>query len=304
MKKLKTKIVAGLGSLFIVILLLSIIGIAFINQLSDDSSAIIRDNYASVDYSNKMLKVLDNMFLLQTEMIIDQPESQSIIDSLKNEFVDYQNDFEKFLSKESNNITEMGERQLVNDLQESYNDYIKTFQKLISSSSPEKDFTFKEFEMKFQKLRANVQNVYEMNMNAILKRNDTAENTAATASNYMGIITIISLILTFLVFIYFPNYIISPIKELTLKIKEITKQNYDQKIHIETHDELGELANSFNQMSSRLKEYEDKHIDQLLLEKKRMEALVKSMQDGVIVLDEQKHIHINKQNYSKTYRNF
>ena len=290
MKKLKTKLFAGLGFLFILIFLLSIVGIVFINQLSDDSSAIIKDNYTSVDYANKMLKTLDNMFLLQSEMIINQPNEISITSSLTNEFSEYKNEFAKYLIKEANNITEPGEKQLAADLQESYKDYITTSQSLISKNYPAKDFPYNELEMKFQRLRSLVQNVYEMNMNAILERNDIADNTATRASNYMGVIAAVSLALTFFVFIYFPSYIISPIKELTVKIKEIAKQNYDQRIKIETKDELGEMAASFNLMASRLKEYEGKHIDQLLLEKKRMEALVKSMQDGVIVLDEQKHI--------------
>ena len=299
MKKLKTKLFAGLGFLFILILLLSIVGIVFINQLSDDSSAIIRDNYTSVDYANKMLKTLDNMFLLQSEMIINHTVELSISMSQSNEFSIYKNDLEKFISKEANNITEPGEKQLVADLQESYKDYIITSQSLISKNYPAKDFPYNELEMKFQRLRSLVQNVYEMNTNAILERNDIAGKTASRASDYMGVIAAVSLVLTFFVFIYFPSYIISPIKEFTVKIKEIAKQNYDQSIKIETKDELGELAASFNLMASRLKEYEGKHIDQLLLEKKRMEALVKSMQDGVIVLDEQKHIILT----NKTFQN-
>ena len=299
MKKLKTKIFAGLGFLFLLILLLSIVGIVFINQLSNDSSAIIRDNYASVDYSNKMLQVLDKMFLIQNKLISPTSSVQMDIASVQNQFINYKNEFDKYLGNEENNITEKGEKNLVENLKESYNDFLNYSQSILTKKSSSQNLSIDNLDLKFQKLRSLVQSVYEMNMQAILRRNQVAGQTASRASNYMGIIAAVSFILTFFVLIYFPNYIISPINELTIKIKEIAKQNYDQRINLDTQDELGELAISFNQMSTRLKEYEGQHIDQLLLEKKRIEALVKSMQDGVLVIDEQKHIILT----NKTFQN-
>ena len=299
MKKLKTKIFAGLGFLFLLILLLSIVGIVFINQLSNDSSAIIRDNYASVDYSNKMLQVLDKMFLIQNKLISPTSSVQMDIASVQNQFINYKNEFDKYLGNEENNITEKGEKNLVENLKESYNDFLNYSQSILTKKSSSQNLSIDNLDLKFQKLRSLVQSVYEMNMQAILRRNQVAGQTASRASNYMGIIAAVSFILTFFVLIYFPNYIISPINELTIKIKEIAKQNYDQRINLDTQDELGELAISFNQMSARLKEYEGQHIDQLLLEKKRIEALVKSMQDGVLVIDEQKHIILT----NKTFQN-
>jgi PAS domain S-box-containing protein len=55
-------------------------------------------------------------------------------------------------------------------------------------------------------------------------------------------------------------------------------------VEIRSHDEIGELSLSFNQMASRLDEYERSNIDELIAEKKRSEAIVKSMNDGVLVL--------------------
>jgi signal transduction histidine kinase len=43
-------------------------------------------------------------------------------------------------------------------------------------------------------------------------------------------------------------------------------------------------------MAERLKEYEEQHLDQLLLEKKRIDSLVYGLNDGVILLDENRNI--------------
>jgi signal transduction histidine kinase len=77
---------------------------------------------------------------------------------------------------------------------------------------------------------------------------------------------------------------------LTSKINAISKRDYNQKLNINSNDEMGNLAGSFNVMVQRLKEYEETNLDQILFEKKRMEAIVKNLEDGVLILDENKKI--------------
>jgi two-component system sensor histidine kinase NblS len=50
--------------------------------------------------------------------------------------------------------------------------------------------------------------------------------------------------------------------------------------------ELRELARAFNDMSLRLKAYEDQNIDDLTFERNKLEAVLLSISDGVIVCDE------------------
>lgn len=106
----------------------------------------------------------------------------------------------------------------------------------------------------------------------------------------MSIITVLSLIITIVFIYYFPGYLIAPIKELTNKIRAVSDKSFDQRIEIKVKDEIGELSESFNIMAKRLKEYEENHLDQLLLEKHRMETLVFGLKDGVLLLDESNNI--------------
>jgi hypothetical protein len=67
MKKLKTKVLAGLLFLFTIILLLGALGSRFMYHLSHNTEAVIRDNYHSVEYAFTMIKSLDEIYLLHTE---------------------------------------------------------------------------------------------------------------------------------------------------------------------------------------------------------------------------------------------
>jgi len=61
-------------------------------------------------------------------------------------------------------------------------------------------------------------------------------------------------------------------------------------MEVNSENELGKLAVSFNRMAEKLEEYERTNIEMLIAEKKRAEAIVKSMIDGIIVLDENMNV--------------
>ena len=48
--RIKTKLILGVGLLFVMIVLLTVLSIFYINRLSNDSSNILTDNYNTIDY--------------------------------------------------------------------------------------------------------------------------------------------------------------------------------------------------------------------------------------------------------------
>ncbi|MBK7376738.1 MAG: hypothetical protein IPJ02_14685 [Chitinophagaceae bacterium] len=50
--KLKTKLSLGLSFLFVVILIFGILGIFYINRLSNDAEKVLKNNHESLVYSN------------------------------------------------------------------------------------------------------------------------------------------------------------------------------------------------------------------------------------------------------------
>ncbi len=77
----------------------------------------------------------------------------------------------------------------------------------------------------------------------------------------------------------------SPIAKLTEAIKAIANKNYSERIHMDRKDEFGELANAFNTMAERLDEYENSNLSKILFEKRRAEAVINSLKDASIGID-------------------
>lgn len=89
--------------------------------------------------------------------------------------------------------------------------------------------------------------------------------------------------------------IVKPIKELTIASKQIAKGEFDKRINVNTKDEIEELSVSFNQMASRLKAT----INQLKDANADLDAILSSINDGIIALDENDTITLANQSVSK-----
>jgi PAS domain S-box-containing protein len=285
MKKLKNKILLGLIFLLLVIFLLSITGIISIYYLSQDSKAIIKDNYASVEYSNKILDALEDIFSNQLSIFENVDSDTNLIKILKESFIEKKKLFEKNLLLQKGNITEPGEDNIVNKVIVSYQQFISLDDSLNHLQNYISISQLDELKSKYNVAAASIKEIYNLNMVAIFRKNSIANRTADNVSLYMAIAATASILLTIIFILYFPSYITSPIRELTQKIEDISNKKYDQRINIQSNNEFSTLATAFNKMALKLKEYEAKHIDELLLEKRRMETLVVNLQDGTLLLD-------------------
>jgi len=286
MKTIKSKISIGVIFLFTVILLLSVLGVVFINRLAQQSKGTIIDNYASVDYMMNMTGSLDNMHdfhlkSINTAKATDTAEIRSYLLS--------KNIFEKNMQLETDNITEKGEGDLVNKLHNSYASYLNAY-KQIKGKENISDEDITSLDKDYSSLRNIIFGIYKLNMAAINYKSGKLQTTADSVIIYMIIVAAISILITLSFIFTFPSKIVEPLKELTEKIKSISEKNYDQKLEISSDDELGELSNAFNVMAERLKLYEAKQIDRLLFEQKRLESVVHSFEDGIIFVDENKEV--------------
>ncbi len=250
--KIKSKLILGLASLFIVIVLMELVSLYSINRLADESKAILKANYESLMFSREMLMALDG---------INQGDSGSWLK------------FEQSLQSQENNITEKGELETTKSIKENF--------VLLKDSSDKENIL---------SIRNDLYHILELNMNAIVRKNDEAQHTADKSKIYLAIIGAFSFMASFILLLNFPGYIANPIKELNEGIKAISNKNYSQRISLKKGDEFSELAESFNLMAERLDDFENSNLAKILFEKKRIETIINNMSDPIVGLDEQHNI--------------
>lgn len=250
--KIKAKLTLGVGLLFALIILLAFVSIRQVYMLAQDTKNILTANYNSLSYGQNMLRSLDETGASKTGL----------------------NEFELNLSKQENNLSEVGEAEMTQNLRQHFNQFKIT---------PKDSTTIK-------KIREEISSIMDVNLEAIQRKSAVAEKTAENAVFWLSIIGTFCFLIAFVLLFNLPANIADPIRELTESIKQIAAGNYTQRVQFNSGSEFGELADSFNVMAKKLEEYNNSSLASLMTEKKRIETLINNMHDPVIGLDEDKKV--------------
>src|SRR5512142_2433152 len=102
--------------------------------------------------------------------------------------------------------------------------------------------------------------------------------------------SIITLALSIIAMVWITRVVVTPAEELTERVKQIGAGKLDLKIDVLSDDEIGQLSREFNKMTERLKRFEQMNIEQILAEKRKSEAIVENISDGLIMTDARMNI--------------
>ena len=250
--RLKTKLSLGLIFLFIVIVLFGVLGLFYINRLSDEGRLVLQNNHESLVYCNRMMQALED---LRTD---------------KNAL----NAFQENLRKQQANITEVGEKEATEELTTNFNE-------LLADTSDASNYA---------DIRRSINKIQDVNEMAILRKNAVAQKTAGSAKDILTILFTILTLVAFTFIFNLPGIISGPISSLAEGIRAIAAKDYKKRIYLRQGDEFGELAEAFNTMAQKLDEYESSNLAQIKFEKSRIETIINQMRDGIIGLDDRRNI--------------
>jgi signal transduction histidine kinase len=256
--KLKTKILLGSGFLFLLALLLGGLGILYLNRLAGASAGILQDNYRTLEYAQAMLQAVD-----QTG-----PPAVALAQ------------FDQALRAQEANLTEPGEAALTQQLRAAF--------EALRATNPQAQPA--QLASQQAALRRLLYQVTEVNMRAIVRKNEVAAQTAQQAIMYLALVGTFCFLLALSFISYFPGYIANPLARLTEGIRAIANRQYEARLPFQNSDEFGELAKAFNRMAAKLDEYEHSNLAKVLLEKKRIDTIINHLNDPIVGLDDQRRI--------------
>ncbi len=141
-------------------------------------------------------------------------------------------------------------------------------------------------ELSFQLFSINQKAMYNAEARTHVIANQTAYGTLMAS--------IVTLVLSVIATGWLIKVVIQPAEHLTETVRQIGRGKLDLKTDIVSNDEIGDLSREFNKMTERLRRFEQLNIDKIISEKRKSEAIVESISDGVIVTDAKIRImHIN-----------
>jgi NtrC-family two-component system sensor histidine kinase KinB len=256
--KIKNKLRLGFGFLFVVVLFFGAVSIFYIHEISDSAKVILKNNYESLNFAREMRTILDE-------------DKLPLSDKSKA-------DFSRQLTLEEHNITEGGEDAAATSLR-------KAFGVLQSSSATPAQQENAEYQA-----RAQLRKIEKLNMQAIVRKNDSAQASVRRATLFLGLAGTFTFLVLFSFSVNFPGFIANPMRALLEGIHEISQKNYNQRLNFTKNDEFAEVATAFNEMTDRLKEWENSNLATVLSEKQRIETIIEQMMDAIIGLNEDNEI--------------
>jgi len=256
--KVKSKLRLGFGFLFLVVLFFGVVSIFYIHDISDSAKVILKNNYESLSFAREMRTVLDeNKLPLNVKAL---------------------NTFNRQLILQEHNITEKGEREATRGLRAAF-----TVLQSASASAKEKE------EAQYR-ARVQLRQIELLNMHAIVRKNDAAQASVNKATILLGLTGTFTFLILFSFSVNFPGFIANPLRKVVDGIREISRKNYNQRLDFSADDEFADVAAAFNEMSTRLMDWENSNLATVLSEKQRIETIIEQMQDAIIGLNEKQEI--------------
>lgn len=230
----------------IIILALSIFSAYYMNKLSKETGAILKENYLSVVYARELAGGLTNINQEITNSFLTDRKSDSLF--IKKEL----NIIDKSLQLEKNNFTEPGEDKLVLGFETGLKEYRDSIVKLFNSTQPASYVL--NLQKKYGGLYQQLMLLSQMNGKAIEVKTDNNKISSQEALTQMTIIATLCFIIALFYSYSFSSYSNERFSQLYNGIKEIRSSDYAKRLYLEGTDEFYEISLIVNEMTDKINE--------------------------------------------------
>lgn len=280
---LRKRVLIGYGITLALLALVVIWAVVNLVSLGQASDAILRENYKSILAAENMIDAIERQDSATLLVLLDYG------DEGLTQFRENENHFLQWLGRAKDNITIQGEGDILSSIESGYSTYLVNFSRLreVRGSSPQQagEFYHETVLPSFKHVRDEAVRLREINQDTMFAASQRAEgvartailSTAAVAAAAIGLGLAFSLLLS--------KRLVRPIQQMMEATESLAEGNYDVKVPATGSDELARLAEGFNKMAQKLGIYHRLNVEQIVAEKRKSDAVLRSIEDGVVVVD-------------------
>jgi NtrC-family two-component system sensor histidine kinase KinB len=279
---IRQKLMLGFGGLLAVIAIVGTLTMVQIGKLGKAIDMILKQNYRSVVACQDMNESLERMdsgtlFTLAGNGI----EGNRLIE-------EYTSKFRDALNVELGNITLPGEYEKAEKIGVLFARYVEDIPLVAgpgrSFEERQADY-FSKVQPLFQEIKGVAQDILLMNQANMNEANNAARNLADTAHRRMLTAIMVSAIMALLFSYLAHRWILRPINRLIESTNEIRCGNLDLVLEGSSRDEIGRLSESFNEMTTALRQVRKEDKINLMRTKRATEEVFKALPTAIAVLD-------------------
>ncbi|MCK9377123.1 MAG: cell wall metabolism sensor histidine kinase WalK [Syntrophobacterales bacterium] len=284
MRTFRKKILLGYGASLLLIIVVLSLAVVLILRLGRASESILRENYQSIQAAENMIDAVERQDSA-TLLILLGYQRQGASEFRENETL-----FLQWLGRAKDNITISGEKEIIDTLEKGYARYlseISNLQLLYQSAPTQAANAYHEAVLPlFRSIRDACIKLRDLNHETMYAASNRANKISVQAVFSISVIGGVSVLLV-IVFSMFVSHLISrPVTELKEAALQVAQANYNVQVPVRGSDEVALLATQFNLMVEKLKQFHDMNIGRIIAEKRKSEAIIRSVDDGIVVVDD------------------
>lgn len=281
---LRHKLFIAFAGLSVLLVIVAGLGTLFIGRVSQSFDRIFRENLTSINACREMRQAAEEMNedLLLALWDGTAPDSADALVQA--------GEFERHLRFQQGNLTVAGEQAITDSLLRVWREYRTRYFALIGSGAYGKPISQRrtayrtEVNPYFRIIQRQTRAIAELNSGNILSADGQVRAQARTARKAMTALLGSGGALILLLLILLGRTILKPIQALTRSAQEIEKGNLDLALKVGSKDELGQLAEAFNSMAARLREFRRFDQAKLVRTQRATQTAIGSLPDAVAVL--------------------
>jgi NtrC-family two-component system sensor histidine kinase KinB len=280
---LRSKILGGYLLILLLLLFILLFSLANLQRLGRASASILRENYRSIIAAEHMIGALERQDSALLLILAGYPAEG------RAQFTRSLPEFMQWLGREKDNITIGGEAELAQSIENGYLKYIEASQPLLSEKTAGLEHAGRYYHESvlplFQRIRQTCEDLRDLNQSTMYDSSERARLVAGRATVSLAATGAAVLVLGLLFSVFLSNLIVRPLTRVTEALRALERGNYDVQVASASADELGQLAADFNSMARQLRRFHELNIGQIMSEKKKIETILQTIDDGIVVVD-------------------
>ena len=286
---LRQKLALGFGGLLVIIAAIGIHNITRINALGQSIDVILRENYRSVVACQEMKDALGRMDSGAVFVLLGAEQKGN------DQIAQNEARFEKVLQIELGNITLPGEGEKAERLKLLFGQFrsaIKVMANPAFGREARRKTYFDELLPLFQRVEETADEILRMNQENMVAMDARARLQAQSVRGQMYMMLLAATIVAAGFLFLTGKWILRPITRLTNSAKEIQKGNLDLVLPGGSSDEIGQLSDAFNEMTTSLREFRRNGQARILRIQRSTQQAFDSLPEAIAVLNPEGEVEV------------
>jgi signal transduction histidine kinase len=277
---MKQRIFLGLAPLFLLLIAMGAYAVTLFANLGNRVDVILRENFRSVLAGQQMKETAERMDSALFFSLAGEEERGRKL------YAQSLPAFRESLRIELGNITLPGEAELAEKVRRSNEKYAVRADTFWATPEIEtrRKMYFGEMLPTFTEIKDTAQEIIRINQDNMVQADREARHLSAQSTRYMIFAIVAGIAGAIFFAARLQRSILQPIHALTAGSKELGEGKLDQVVPVESQDELGQLADTFNKMATKLRAYRQAMGDQVLQARQMTEITFSAFPDPIIAL--------------------